>query len=155
MQKSLILLYYCLCFVNAYTYGQTIKYTYDSQNRIKSVLFPNGNTEFYWYDKVGNRENMSVFLGTPTAINEVGLEGEFNVFPNPTDGLFNLTGKTTNEQDFVITIIDNTGKEIKAYSINSTLNFNQEIDIKNIASGTYHLTLKSNKGLRTWTIVKI
>ncbi len=150
-----LFVYMCVWCIN-FSQTKIIKYTYDSQNRIKTALFPNGNSETYYYDKVGNRISQINVINTPTAAqNNISLFEEFKIFPNPTDGLFNLTGKIDLEIEFTLILYDNTGKQVQSYSIPRTKNFNQEFNIKDLPSGSYHLTLSSNNGSRTWTIIKI
>ncbi len=149
-------LIFILIISNSICHSQSLKYTYDSQNRIKTVIFPNGNTENYYYDKVGNRINQVNIINNPTAVqNNNSVFEDFKVFPNPTDGLFNLSGKITGEAEFTLKLFDNTGKEIQSYVISKTNKFNQEFNIKELPSGSYHLTLSSNSSSRTWTIIKI
>jgi len=113
---------------------------------------PNGNTETYYYDKVGNRVNQ---INVSTSINEQSsLKGDFNLFPNPTDRIFNLNGQLENEDNFEAFLYDNQGKVILKRLIPSTTSIIERFDVQNLANGTYLFVLKSNSGSRSWNIVK-
>ncbi len=111
--KLLIVLLFSL-FFTIIIKAQSIKYTYDSKNRIKTATFPNGNSETYFYDKVGNRTSQVNVINTPTAIeNNSSIFEDFNVYPNPTDGLFNISGNVSNASEFIVNSYENTGKQNK------------------------------------------
>lgn len=136
-------IYSILFTIFIYTNAQpfVIKYTYDSQNRIKTATFPNGNSETYFYDKVGNRTSQVNVINTPTAIeNNSSIFEDFKVYPNPTDGLFNISGNVSNASEFTITIYDNTGKLIKTSVIPNTNSFNHEMNISILSTGAYFVT---------------
>ena len=79
------------------------------------------------------------------------LASKFNLYPNPATNVVNITN---NENMLVnqITVYDITGKQL------STQNFNNEVQIQlnveNLASGTYMLHLQTNEGLAVKKLVK-
>jgi hypothetical protein len=148
---SLVVFGICINYLQA----QTIKYTYDSQNRIKTATFPNGNSETYFYDKVGNRISQVSVINTPTAIeNNSSLFEDFKVYPNPTDGLFNISGNVSNASDFIVSIYDNTGKLIQTENIPNTNIINHNMNISILSTGAYFVTITNKEGSRSWTIIK-
>src|SRR5690606_39429125 len=75
--------------------------------------------------------------------NENFLVNKFNIYPNPASNLVNITN---NENMYVkeVAVYDTTGKLI------STQNFNEQteiqLNVENLASGTYMLHLKTEEG---------
>src|SRR5690606_25932664 len=97
-----------------------------------------------------------------TAINEVPpevitlsvneqLAAKFNLYPNPANNVVNITN---NENMFVkeVAVYDATGKLI------TTQNFNEQteiqLNVENLASGTYMLHLKTEEGTAVKKLVK-
>ena len=79
---------------------------------------------------------------------------EFEVYPNPTDGLINISFENSVEQTVNIRLVDAFGKEVyrKQFNIGFETNF-INFDISNYAKGVYFLQLVSNDAIRTERIV--
>src|SRR5690606_23589009 len=79
------------------------------------------------------------------------LAEKFNLYPNPATNVVNITN---NENMFVkeVTVYDTTGKLI------STQNYNNEteiqLNVENLASGTYLLHLQTAQGIAVKKMVK-
>ncbi|WP_046755773.1 T9SS type A sorting domain-containing protein [Kordia jejudonensis] len=83
---------------------------------------------------------------------------EFSVFPNPVKNQLNIkvnfnTQKTT---ELSISLLDFSGKVIKSYTIptQNSLIFTKIIDLKDVSSGLYFITLKNNEGQYTRKVIK-
>lgn len=79
------------------------------------------------------------------------VSAKFNMYPNPATSVVTITNNENMLVDHV-TIYDNTGKELK------TQNFNNEsliqLNVENLASGTYMLHIGTNAGLAVKKLVK-
>src|SRR5690606_7102369 len=79
------------------------------------------------------------------------LAEKFNLYPNPANNLVNITN---NENMFVkeVAVYDTTGKLI------TTQNYNEQaeiqLNVENLASGTYLLHLQTNEGVAVKKLVK-
>jgi len=90
------------------------------------------------------------FISFETGIEEYALpENIISVFPNPTNGIFNLEFSQTNVQK--ITIWDITGKLILE---KTNLNKTEQIDLSPFESGIYIIRAQTENELFTTKIVK-
>ena len=80
-------------------------------------------------------------IGFEEGSNTIGI----NIFPNPSnDGIFNLSIKNTQFEDFQLIIYNNLGKKVfeKTFSVNGSCI--EIIDLRTTASGVYHLQVLSH-----------
>jgi len=79
------------------------------------------------------------------------LAEKFNVFPNPANNVVNITN---NENMFVkeVTVYDTTGKQLSTQSFNNEAEI--QLNVENLASGTYLLHLQTNEGTAVKKLVK-
>jgi Secretion system C-terminal sorting domain len=74
------------------------------------------------------------------------------VYPNPTEGLLNLSIGNFNNQNLVFYLSDNLGKQIMTKKINA---FETNIDMQNFEKATYFLQVfEDNKPIKTFKIIK-
>ncbi|WP_298511655.1 T9SS type A sorting domain-containing protein [uncultured Kordia sp.] len=89
---------------------------------------------------------------------ETQQEFQFTAFPNPaTDALnLNINFSTQESSDFTIKLLDFSGRVIKEFDLqkNDSSIFTKTIDIKNLSSGLYFITLKTYKGIYTKKVIK-
>lgn len=83
-------------------------------------------------------------------VNEIVLENNFNVYPNPSNGLFNFNYK--GEDMLNVKVVDVNGKTI----YNNTLNSNDRgvIDLSDYSNGLYLVVLSGNNTVVTKKIFK-
>ncbi|MDQ3049707.1 MAG: T9SS type A sorting domain-containing protein [Bacteroidota bacterium] len=79
---------------------------------------------------------VNVSIGESTAFS-------FNVFPNPSGGIFQVIFENENNTNSVITVFDPTGKEIFAGQTNEKMKI---IDLSEVASGIYFLKIQQDSG---------
>lgn len=79
------------------------------------------------------------------------LAGKFNVFPNPATNVVNITN-TDNLFVEKATVYDIAGKEIKNQRFTNETNI--QLNVENLATGTYVLHLQTNEGLAVKKLVK-
>ncbi len=84
------------------------------------------------------------------SINEQ-LATKFNVFPNPANNIVNITNRENISVE-QIHVFDISGKTVQSYFFNKE---NQvQLNIENLASGTYMLHIKTIKGVAVKKIIK-
>jgi hypothetical protein len=79
-----------------------------------------------------------------------GLEGletfnplTFGLYPNPSNGLMNISfSKTTHQTD--IHVIDMQGRIV--FSLNKTSSSGETLDLNHLSSGTYFVSISSDEG---------
>lgn len=118
---------------------------------LNTYLITAGTTYTYYVkakNSVGTINNMN---GTQsvTATNcaakiseETNNETELLLYPNPTDGIFNLNIKNNKSNTITYSIFDNTGKRISNAEIKTSENsVNEQINISNLPVGIYFVQI--------------
>ena len=82
-----------------------------------------------------------------TSITENNFDGKINIYPNPTNGLFNIESK----MELYYSIYDYSGKEIVSGKKDCNI---QQLDLSNFKSGIYLLKLHNNQQQYTTKIIK-
>ncbi len=101
---------------------------------------------------IGLIENTGNIRGSATALfqhDAEGLEAELSVYPNPSDGRFNLYVGVSDIGNSTIQVKDITGKSVYSQSHNSSESACVPIDISGKPSGTYIAVLQINDKLYT------
>jgi hypothetical protein len=70
-----------------------------------------------------------------------------SVYPNPTNGLFNVSASLVNTSSTSMEIIDITGKVISKTDLGTGTSIETLIDVSNIAKGIYTLRFETNMGI--------
>lgn len=86
------------------------------------------------------------------SLSENWLE-EFAVYPNPANERIVVKAQLLEQNNITIALHDLTGKEIKSLSTSSTLYVQEEIELDNIKSGIYILSLTSGENVSHQKIV--
>lgn len=82
------------------------------------------------------------------SVKEIVDLASFNVYPNPNDGKFVVAFDAREVQDFEIVVYNNIGQIAAQKTLTQVGGSNQiNIDISGFASGVYHVTLLSKKGI--------
>jgi hypothetical protein len=85
--------------------------------------------------------NVIVGIDTPT-------KNDFKIYPNPTNGIINITGKPLFER---VGVIDMTGREVIRQE---SLGQNTQIDLGSLPSGVYFVRLMVDGAFITSKVVK-
>jgi hypothetical protein len=85
---------------------------------------------------------------TPLSINENALAQKIALFPNPSNGIYNI------ELSDAISIEKVTLNDISGKQFSVTLNPNNTFDITALQSGVYFLTIQTNEGIASKKLVK-
>jgi hypothetical protein len=124
-------------------YANLFTYTYDSNDNILERVqqFYNINTNEYQFN---NRSVFGAYLDV-TGIELIGEES-FTIFPNPTDGLLNLSSKHQIEQ---VRIFDLHGRMVK-----QELSNQRQMNVSDLDVGLYFIQATINKQLVSTRFVK-
>lgn len=84
----------------------------------------------------------------PLAVENLSIQ-DFNMWPNPTNGLLNINMPNHNSDRITVQIIDVLGRFVKAFHFNNaTTIFNTNISLNNLAKGIYSVkVIRGNKVL--------
>lgn len=116
-------------------------------------LAPNGNWTLsgfdWWPGDVGSLNNFTVqvcYENTVPLANEsfTGLEN-FTIYPNPNNGNFNINFTSQSSNDIEVLVHDIRGRQVYNKSFSSNTVFNQNIQLNNVGSGVYIVTVKDGE----------
>lgn len=112
---------------------------------------PNGNWNFRVYDNYGGDtgtiNSWGIELCTQTILaNDTfsGLEN-FSIYPNPNNGNFNIKFNSQSSNNIEVIVHDIRGRQVYNKSFNSDSVFNQNIQLNNVESGIYIVTVKDGE----------
>uniref|UniRef100_UPI0037501397 zinc-dependent metalloprotease n=1 Tax=Flavobacterium sp. TaxID=239 RepID=UPI0037501397 len=115
--------------------------TFNGQN-------PQGTWTFRVYDNyspdTGTINNWAIEVCTQTATlitEEFGLEN-FALYPNPNSGNFNIQFNSLTNNEIKINVIDMRGRQVFNNSFENTGLINQNLQLENIQSGVYLVTIQ-------------
>lgn len=74
-----------------------------------------------------------------------------DIYPNPTNGTFNLNINTPRLEIFTYSITNNLGQVLESAKISS--NTLQQLNLSNYSEGVYFITIKGNSGFKTEKII--
>lgn len=113
----------------------TTKYTDPDENQYPSPCENNHDAEV---------EDYTVNVSDPLGVNDYSFTS-FSIYPNPSDGLFNLSLQSNNNESLMVQLFDMRGRLVKhnILSLSSTT-INTTIDYSSIETGIY--LLKVSKG---------
>jgi len=81
------------------------------------------------------------------SIEEIGLT-EFNIFPNPSNDLFNISFVSNRKQDLRLRVINSLAEEVFLIELQQfTGEYTKGIDLSNYATGIYFLEIETNDGI--------
>jgi hypothetical protein len=78
-----------------------------------------------------------VNIQTSTGVQNIMMTDNINLFPNPTNGLFNLNIALGAEQDVMVTVYDAVGRAVQSNDYGRTMGGMFSIDLTGEAEGTY------------------
>ena len=81
-----------------------------------------------------------------------------HIYPNPTNGNLNITmyGLSNTEEDYLIKVIDFTGKTILESTTSMKANSVQTVslDLSNYATGIYNVTITNSIAVKAFKVMK-
>jgi LEA14-like dessication related protein len=105
------------------------------------MLAPNGTFTF--------SETQNFCLTDNTGLNELA-NNNFIVFPNPGNGIFNVTMKESIAGEFTVNVLDVTGRIVMTKVENAD---EFSIDMSGAAAGTYTVAIQTSNGTMTKRVV--
>lgn len=91
--------------------------------------------------------------GPILSVDDVSLEDNFSVYPNPNNGEFSIKLKSTSGKNINVEIYDIRGRSILNESYRNTGDFNQTISLDNAQSGMYLLNINDGDKKLTKKII--
>ena len=90
-----------------------------------------------------------------TAPSLVQVQSSLSVFPNPSNGIFDVSIQLTNTQNATLEITDATGRVVLLNSLNNIFGKTISVSLKDYAEGVYFVNLRTSKEVLTKRIVLI
>lgn len=106
------------------------------------IYWPSGIKEYYTDKAVRQFETLVEGNGMPLSVNSESENELFSIYPNPSDGSIVVSVLSREMQTAVLTVYNPEGKELYSRQIK---NMREELDLKNLSSGNYLISVKSNK----------
>jgi hypothetical protein len=108
-----------------------------------------------WLDPAGTnpntlngKNNVSCSVG----INEIPVSNLFSVYPNPSNGIVNLTIAEQNFTALQLRLYNAVGQLINTYSIAPGIK-NYSVDLSELPMGAYHLSVSNGKEISSKTVI--
>jgi hypothetical protein len=138
---------------SVYIYDNNSRLQMDSLNiqgvgvaAISDIVIPAGSNDVYALVleiKANVAQDLSVMkhsINGGNSLNEINLTHSFDVYPNPTNGIFTINQNNT-QPNTMITVYDALGNMIHTAKMNQS---NQQIDLSFAAKGIYFLRLSND-----------
>jgi hypothetical protein len=74
-------------------------------------------------------------------------KGNYNIYPNPNNGTFNLSINNIESSDLIVNIQNVLGQSVYFEALNNVSQLNKQINLSNLDSGIYTVTISNNNGL--------
>lgn len=105
---------------------------------------------------IGDCNDLDISLVCPSLnANLLNKEADFEIHPNPTNGLLNAYFANFDGEDVTVLISDLSGRTIRNFDFKGITELSQHLDISGVVSGTYLVSVISKTFLRTVLIKKI
>ena len=102
--------------------------------------------------KIGNTLTKPINVCNINSINELIINNQFDIYPNPTRSFFSIQDRNNlTDDNFSLTILDLQGKLIQQFIMNKE---NKQIDISHFKKGIYFAKIETSIGVITKKIVK-
>jgi hypothetical protein len=88
-----------------------------------------------------------------TGVNEDLFSVGVKVYPNPSDGIFNLQLTTAKTTDYKVVVNDMMGKQVRSFAGNGKGSQILPIDLSGMPAGVYSVTVTSGKVQNTQRLV--
>ena len=118
---------------------------------ISLAVTENGKPIVTYRDEFNMRRTSVMEWNTPDGIDDPNIDSGFNIFPNPSDGLFTIKGSFLKENNLIIEIFNTVGQPVmtrKSEHLNEC-----HIDLSGIANGTYFVQISNNREVYLKTVV--
>ena len=99
--------------------------------------------------QVGSQFGYFLTVDGGVGIHDIGsnFNSSLNVYPNPTNGKFDLTLTNVDKVDGDIFVYDMTGRRVYSQKVDATGFYNTSIDLSNCAKGLYTVQVRTANGV--------
>jgi hypothetical protein len=81
-------------------------------------------------------------------------EMNINVYPNPTEGMFNINITNARFNQFSVSIVDIQGKEVYSHvEKNNSSVYNKQVDLEGFAKGVYYIKMYTDRNIKIQKLV--
>jgi len=139
--------------------------TYASMNATISKTGLAAGTYYLEIDGVGNGTNAStgytdyasvggfIISGTtpkPVGVKEESAISQFNIFPNPSNGAFNVTFNTAVKANYKVTVVNTLGQKIYEEALNSfSGSYSKQLNLEQYGKGVYMINISDDDNSST------
>ncbi len=128
----------------------------DFYGKVSSSWEPSGSTNSeqlkHWLDPNNTGVGFidGYYIGEDASVKETAPSIDFELYPNPSNGVFNVKVNAANIAGYSILVTDVMGREVYAAKLTSN---NTLVEIENASNGTYLMTVVGDNSRVTKTIV--
>ena len=97
---------------------------------------------WYWTSRV---PMVRMNFATVSAIEENIFDGELSIYPNPSSDFIRIDMIDVNKSEYNVSIINVLGEKVFDISESISGNYMKQIDVRNLANGTYILQIKNEE----------
>ncbi|MES2284927.1 MAG: T9SS type A sorting domain-containing protein [Bacteroidota bacterium] len=138
------------CVLNGCGFSNSGPTQSDSYGKLSYHWTSNGTTSSRqlkpWLDPInsGVTTLAGSFVCIPASVEDNLLDSRVNIYPNPSNGSFNVSIELTKTNDIDITVYNIVGQEVSHKKIDNTLGGTFTMDLTNNADGVYFIHIKTN-----------
>ena len=99
---------------------------------------------WYWTSRV---PMVRMNFATVSAIEENIFDGEVSIYPNPSSDFIRIDMIDVNKSEYNVSIINVLGEKLFDISESISGNYMKQIDVRNLANGTYILQIKNEESI--------
>lgn len=99
---------------------------------------------WYWTSRV---PMVRMNFATVSAIEENIFDGEISIYPNPSSDFIRIDMIDVNKSEYNVSIINVLGEKVFDISESISGNYMKQIDVRNLANGTYILQIKNEESI--------
>ena len=98
--------------------------------------------------------SQSITVMNCVGVNEYSISNEINIYPNPTNGMFNIHISNAKFEQLIIIVVDIRGREIlKVSDKNNVSDYYKQISLENVAKGIYYIKLNIGADLAVQKLI--
>ena len=107
--------------------------------------------DWYWLSDIP-MIRMSFEQPTPSSVENV-ISGEFNVYPNPNNGIFTVELNNIKADDYRISVTNVLGQEVYVSNKEVSTLISEKIDLSDLSKGVYMLEIFNSESIITEKII--
>lgn len=93
------------------------------------------------------------YQGTVTGINDILIDNVVNIYPNPNNGVFNLSTLLKQSSNMEVTVVNMLGEAVYTTKYNNVMAGNFTIDLSGQSAGVYSVKIQTNDQAYTKQVV--